>query len=193
MSTVRKDLHYDRFWLLTWTTYGTRLPGDPRGTIGVLHSQVGTQIDRNRPGDPEIESSAALQRYGASIMKGDPVFLNQEQARVLLTQFHCTSGYRQWRLLAVAIMKNHIHLGVNVHGDPEPESIMRDFKSYGSRALNLQWGKPKSETWWTESGSSRKLDSESSVLGSVRYMRDQEFPLVIWTIEDGMVYPIVEN
>ncbi len=63
----------------------------------------------------------------------------------------------------MAIMDNHIHLGVNVHSDPDPESVLHSFKSYGSRALNLQWGKPASETWWTQSGSQRKLDSDASV------------------------------
>ena len=60
-------------------------------------------------------------------MKGDELRLNLEQARVLLTQFRCTSAFRKWRLLEIAIMANHIHLVVNVHSDPDPETIKRDF------------------------------------------------------------------
>ena len=28
----------DRNWFLTWTTYGTWLPGDPRGFVGSLRN-----------------------------------------------------------------------------------------------------------------------------------------------------------
>ena len=126
-------------------------------------------------------------------MKGDEVRLHLEQARVLLAQFHCTSRVRRWRLLAVGIMANHIHLVVNVHSDPEPDTILRDFKSYGSGALNLQWSRPDSETWWTESGSKRKLDSDNSVSGAIQYVIDQEFPLSIWTRERGMIVPAPDS
>ena len=48
----------------------------------------------------------------------------------------------RWELLGVAVMAQHIHLVVGVGGDPDPEKIIGDFKSYGSRALNRRWGKP---------------------------------------------------
>ena len=86
-------------------------------------------------------------------------------------------------------MDNHLHVGVNVHSDPNPEAILRDFKSYGSRALNLQWGKPPSDLRWTESGSKRKLDSDNSVIASIRYIINQQTPLLVWTYEEGMIMP----
>jgi len=92
----------------------------------------------------------------------------------------------------VTIMANHIHLVVSVHGDPEPESILRVFKSYGSVALNLQWGRRDSDTWWTESGSKRNLDSDNSVIGAIQYVIDQKYPLVIWTRECGMIVPAAD-
>ena len=84
-------------------------------------------------------------------------------------------------------MANHMHVVVNVHSDPEPESILRDFKSYGSGALNVQWEKPKSGTWWTESGSKRKLGTDNSVNRAIEYCCDQEYPLLIWTKEKGII------
>ena len=189
MADAASDLHYERFWLLTWTTYGSWLPGDERGSIGIFHDQDENAIEHNKRGQSVADASEALRKYSKSQMKGDELRLVLEQARVLVTQFHCTAAFRKWRFLAVAIMANHIHLIVNVHGDPDPETILRDFKSYGSRALNLQWGKPKSDTWWTESGSKRKLDTDNSVIGATGYVCDQKFPLVIWTTERGMIVP----
>jgi hypothetical protein len=54
-------------------------------------------------------------------------------------------------------MNNHFHIVAGVLGDPDPHDLMRDFKSYASRRLNRNWAKPESGTWWTESGSVRKL------------------------------------
>jgi REP element-mobilizing transposase RayT len=101
-------------------------------------------------------------------------------AQPLLEQFQETEVYRGWRLFAVAIMANHCHLVVGVPGDPEPEVLLRDFKSYGSRRLNSRWPKPASGTWWTESGSRRKLATEEAVLAAIQYVVEQLYPLLIW-------------
>ncbi|MCX7388750.1 MAG: hypothetical protein NTX48_18965 [Planctomycetales bacterium] len=78
---------------------------------------------------------------------------------------------------------------MNVHSDPEPETIKRDFKSYASRELTVQWGEPKSETWWTASASARKLATDNSVIGAIQDLWDREFPLLIWTMERGIIVP----
>ena len=189
MTSLASDLNYDWFWFLTWTTYGTFLPGDKRGATGILHDPSGAIIEHNQPGQEHIPESHSLAQWSKLQMRGDAIRLNREQARVLLNQFHCTASFRKWRLLAVAIMDNHIHLGVNVHSDPEPETILHSFKSYGTRALNIQWDKPDSDTWWTQSGSKRKLDSDASVLRAIRYTINQRSPWIVWTYEDGMIVP----
>ena len=81
-------------------------------------------------------------------------------------------------------MANHVHAVVGVIGDPEPATILRDLKSYGSRALNLRYPCPASGTWWTESGSRRKLPDDPAIQAAIEYLRTQEFPLVI-RIADG--------
>jgi REP element-mobilizing transposase RayT len=91
-----------------------------------------------------------------------------------------TTAHRGWRLCAAAVMATHVHLVIGVPGDPEPESLLRDYKRYGSRRLNANWPKPSGGTWWTESGSKRKLPDEDAVIAAVRYVRNQQFPLVVW-------------
>ena len=129
-------------------------------------------------------------------MKGDPIKLIYAQAEALLEQFQTTTRIRNWTLFAVAIMANHVHIVVGVPGDPAPSAILRDFKSYGSGKLNQTWGKPKSDTWWTDSGSKRKLTPPEAVLAAVQYVLDQEFPLLVWTApipEMGLVGGIVDR
>src|SRR4051794_30447181 len=107
----------DRCWLLTWTTYGTWLPGDSRGFvsdvagdkgIGVRHNESGTECDADMPG---------LEHYMRGKLIGDPIYLRDEQAGVLLSQFQETARFRHWQLMAVAVMPNHIHVVVGVPGD----------------------------------------------------------------------------
>jgi hypothetical protein len=77
-------------------------------------------------------------------------------------------------------MRNHAHLVVGVPGDPDPADLLRDFKGYGSRALNKKWCKPTSGTWWTESGSRRKKPKGPALVAALAYVRDQRHALVVW-------------
>jgi REP element-mobilizing transposase RayT len=179
----------DRYWLLTWTTYATWLPGDARGFVSIVVGEDGKGVRHNTPGTPCDADHPNLQRYARQTLKGQPIYLIAEQAFALLAQFQETACCRQWLLQAVSIMANHIHIVLGVPGDPEPETLLRDLKSYGSWGLNRRWGKPASATWWTESGSKRKLENESAVPAAVQYVKDQEYPLLIWTLEEGLVFP----
>jgi len=171
----------DRYWLLTSTTYGSWLPGDERGFVSSWRDQSGQLVIHNIPGTPYDADMPALERNAEELLKGDPVRFTLAQAEALLGQFLETAGCRGWQLLAVGIMATHIHLVVGVPGDPAPKKILGDFKSYGSRVLNRRWEKPASGTWWTVKGSKRKLPDEDAVLAAVKYVLDQEYPLVIWT------------
>ncbi len=122
-----------------------------------------------------------LRNAAAEAMSGPPILLVPDQAEALMTQFRETAAYRGWHLDAAAIMANHIHLVVTVDGDPDPEYLLRDFKSYGSRALNTRWGKPVNGTWWTKSGSKRKLPDEASRRAAVAYVKNQAHALVVWS------------
>lgn len=170
-------LSIDRYWFLTWTTYGSWLPGDKRGF---------TDAEHKSPGTPTAAPNPALQSFAKQQMKGPVVFLTRLHATSLLTQFQETVRYRNWLLSAVAVMPTHIHLIVGVSNDPEPSKILSDFKSYGSRALNSKFGKPQSGTWWTQSGSKRRLSDAHSVEATVDYLRNQPSPLLIWTRDGGI-------
>jgi len=73
-------------------------------------------------------------------------------------------------------MGNHVHLVVGVPEDPQPSSILGDFKSYASRALNQHISESQARRWWTESGSKHKLPNQWAVLASIRYVVNQDHP-----------------
>jgi REP element-mobilizing transposase RayT len=98
-----------------------------------------------------------LHRFAQEKLKCPPILLTSEQANVVLAQFQETARYRHWVLHAAAVMSNHFHLVVSAPEEVPSTNLLRDFKSYAARALNRQWPKPASGTWWTESGSRRPL------------------------------------
>ena len=115
-------------------------------------------------------------------MKGPPIFLDLKKAEILLAQVRETATYRDWHLLAVAIMANHFHMVVQVADDPDPRKILADLKAYGSRALNRHFGKPPSETWWTTNGSKRKLKDGQAVAAGTHYVLFKQVnPLIVWS------------
>jgi REP element-mobilizing transposase RayT len=128
-------------------------------------------IDQEMPG---------LQRSAQTLLQAEPVRLCETAARVLFQQFQETATIRHWKLLACAIMANHIHVVLGVPGDPDPAALLPDLKSYGSRALNRFYPGGASDRWWTQSGSRRILRTRDAVLAAARYVRDQEYPCLVW-------------
>jgi REP element-mobilizing transposase RayT len=181
-----------RTWLLTNTTYGTWLPGDPRGSVTSVRDlrpsdpTPEARIEHDLPGEPWADAIPGLHRAAIDAMTGPPIYLDLAQAEALLSQFQETARFRGWTLLAVAIMANHVHLVVEVPGDPDPRRVLADFKAYGSRQLNRQWGALPSGTWWTEKGSKRKLPDERAVADAIAYvLYKQPHPLVVWSPDLG--------
>jgi REP element-mobilizing transposase RayT len=168
----------ERYWLLTWRTYDTWLPGDERGFVDPIVDDAGKRVIHNVPGTPLDSDNPRLRGYAERIMKGAPVYLTAKQAAPLLEQLQETAAHRGWELLAVAILANHVHLVVGVAGDPDPADLLRDFKSYGSRRLNQLGKKPLNGSWWAESGSRRVLKTELSLRAAIRYVLEQEHALV---------------
>jgi REP element-mobilizing transposase RayT len=143
------------------------------------------RVIHNIPGTPYDRSLPALKRYAESRMKGEPVWLNPAHAEPLLAETRRTAAFRYWQLLAGAVMANHVHLVVAAPADVVGERLLQEFKSYGSRVLSRQFGKPTSGTWWTKSGSTRLLPNERAVHAAVQYVRYQQRPLVVWIAGDN--------
>jgi REP element-mobilizing transposase RayT len=175
-----------RIWLLTWTTYGTWLPGDQRGFVTHVRMPTGEQVIHNEHGTPCDADMPALEAYTRSILRQDPVWLTPEQARHAADQLRETAHFRGWRLLALAVMANHVHLVVEAPGETTASKLLSDFKAYATRRLNEQLG--RKQIWWTERGSTRSLRDDLAVANAVRYVQDQQAPLVVW-VPDGPAAP----
>ncbi|MEM8946189.1 MAG: transposase [Planctomycetota bacterium] len=145
-------------FFLTWTTYGTWLPGDERGWVAP--SKGIQQPDA-------LRKSNALTRMRSSACK-----LNSAQ-RVTVDQTiadHCE--FRDWEPLAINCRTNHVH--VVVSADIHPKRVIAQLKAYCTRRLRaqqvLKQVQPRKD-WWTEGGSTKYLNTEQSVEAAVNYVK----------------------
>jgi len=180
-------IQIDRRWFLTWTTYGTWLPGDKRGFFGTAENDLGDVVNHNEIGTQPANPNVRLRATAENLLKSNPIVLSYEQAQELYRQIQETAKIRGWLILAVGIMHTHLHVIVGVPGDPKPDKILNDLKAYATRCLNEKFGRVASDTWWTTKGSKRKLDADRDVEVTVQYVRCQPNPLLIWTRDDGFL------
>lgn len=149
-------------YLLTWTTYGTWLPGDNRGWV-----QKGTLGIQNP--DPQREAQArAAMAEPAVVLTDDQRTLAEDTIRD-----HCR--IRGWTLHAVNARTNHVHVVVTAERDPE--EIMDQFKAWCSRKLSDQAGLTKAVAkkagrrhWFTEYGDKKRLEDEDALQNAIRYV-----------------------
>jgi REP element-mobilizing transposase RayT len=147
-------------YFLTWTCYGTWLPGDERGWVD---KHDAGPVRAYRPADPVRRARAAARR------KEPPAALEPRQRLLAEKALRDTSDFRRWSLHEVNVRSNHVHVVVTAP-HVTPEEVMKVLKAYASRALN---GHQRRKHWWTEGGSKRYLNDERSVAAAILYVRDQ--------------------
>jgi len=167
-------------WLLTWTTYGSWLPGDDRGFVTRVRDQEGESVIHNQYGTPCDAYMPGLRAYAQEIQRQTASFLDLPQAEALSDQLQQTARVRNWRLHSLAIMANHVHLIVEADEDVPSSKLLGDFKAYGTRRLRELAQRPTAR-FWTERGSTRLLTNQQALSAAIQYVQRQAHPLVIWT------------
>jgi len=150
-------------YFLTWTTYGTWLPGDARGWV--QHGE-GSANRPYRLHDTPLEALARRR------MREEPVLLNARLRRVVERAIRDTCCLRHWLLHVLNVRSNHVHVVLTVPDRP-PERVMTSLKAWASRRLNDAVGRDGRRRWWTRHGSTRYLKSRASFERAVEYVRNQ--------------------
>ncbi|WP_390623329.1 transposase [Blastopirellula sediminis] len=143
-------------YFLTWTTYGTWLPGDQRGWT--------QRLSGDQTGD-EFQNKRAKSKLGDS-----PCTLDLTQREIVNKVIRAHCEIRDWRLHAVNCRTNHVHVVVTTCEDPK--EVLRQFKAWAARRLNEHG--PRREKWWTERGSGRYLYDQESLESATVYTLDAQ-------------------
>jgi REP element-mobilizing transposase RayT len=150
-------------YFLTWTTYGTWLPGDERGWVA-------------KPGQfqaPEGKRQEAARRF----MTEPALTLDSEQRAIVedTIAHHCR--IRGWHLHAVNCRTQHVHVLVTAP-QRDPEVVMNQLKAWCTRRLKERersrhpLGRAVRQNWWTQRGSRRWLNDQISLEKAIRYVLD---------------------
>jgi REP element-mobilizing transposase RayT len=164
-------------YLITFTCYGARLHGDASGSVDREQNVYGTPF---LPVNPIRVASE--QGRG----KEPPYLLDPRRRTVVLEAVMELCLYRGWRLLAIHVRSQHVHLVVA--GEDAPEKILGDTKKYASRALNRAAEDGANRRRWTRHGSTRYLWKSESVGAAIHYVvREQGDPMAVWERPDALV------
>jgi len=150
-------------YFLTWSTYGTWLPGDERGWVEYHRGW--------KPPDPirQLESEA--------IMNEDACILSVAQRELVEVTVADHCRIRGWELHAVNCRTNHLHIVVSA--DRHPDEVRNQIKAWCSRRLKEYeqdrapgYATNVREKWWAERGSRRFINDEESLEAAILYVRD---------------------
>ena len=148
-------------FFLTWTTYGSWLPGDHRGwsdNRGVL-----------REPSFRLANSASRRVTGSAVS----LTLTQRKQVVETITRHCQ--HRQWTLFAVACRSQHVHVVVSAPAY-QPVTVSQQLKMWAARALAS--GGVLADKIWTRGCSRRRIYDERGLQAVVQYVAEcQDRPI----------------
>jgi REP element-mobilizing transposase RayT len=152
-------------YFLTWTTYGTWLPGDNRGWVA-------------KPGQFQAPDEK-LKRQARRLMTDTALTLDPEQRCLVETTIADHCRFRGWRLHAVNARTQHVHVVVTAPGR-HPEVVLDQFKAWCTRRLKeLEQSRHPAngairQNWWTQRGSKKWLNDRKSLEETIQYVREDQ-------------------
>ncbi|MFN0197315.1 MAG: hypothetical protein ACKVT0_11270 [Planctomycetaceae bacterium] len=175
---------------ITWTTYGTWLPGDTRGYVtNTLIPEGGFHLKQNRPGTPYTTDDGHTRERARELQKRKMVWLTAAQALVVADSLVRLAIERDWMILRAAIMANHVHVVV-INCPIDGPAVRRVIK--GNTQADLSAAVGESRRWWTAGGSDRRRCGERSIGETVRYVANQQGKLAE-VVENVVVIPANDN
>jgi REP element-mobilizing transposase RayT len=161
---------------ITWTCYGTWLPGDPRGYVSHTYSDGAIYKPKaNIPGTAYTRDDRRTYKMARACQKGETVRLNSAQARVVCECLEKAARERDWRIMRAAIMANHAHVVIMDCPDNGPP-VRRILKGVSQADLCKHFG--RNQRWWTGGGSDRYKKGDEAVMAAIGYVADQKGILV---------------
>jgi len=148
-------------FFLTWTTYGSWLPGDNRGWAD--------SRGHLRAAEPARELQASR------LLAESPLTLGVHQQWVVADVIAAHSNIRGWTLHAMSCRPQHVHVVVTAVG-VSPEDVLSQFKTWASRRLKGASAGDQTRSgrmrWWTEGGSKRWIYDVAELGAVVTYVTE---------------------
>ncbi len=170
-------------WLLTWTTYGSWLPGDTRGFVSRRPGEDAAHVIRNIPGTLYDADQKDVEDAARERMQGTPVTLERAHALTALGAFVEAARNHNIRFLALSIMPDHVHL--LCQGAQSGSELMQLFKGVSARHLGQAHQLAGAPRWWTKASSKRYIRKGEDLQPAVAYVRQQKSALWAGSFADA--------
>ena len=144
---------------ITWTVYGTFLPGDQRGW---RHRR-----DGQRTPQPKLE------KWTRDRLKHDVRLLDARMRSTAQSAIEEIASFRLWTLWAVSVRTNHAHAVLTAPGY-DPALVRDQLKAKATRELRLVFPVWKHRPIWADKGDVQYLDSEADVQECVLYVSEAQ-------------------
>ena len=145
-------------FFLTFSTYGTHLPGSTKSWVDSNH---------RIPGSPMLLPDPQSLTFWHTRLKEQPLILDEHQRQIALEATLGVCRYRTWHAYAIHVRSTHVH--AVVAGDAKPEKMLTGFKIYSTRALRSKLSSQR-QRYWTDHGSTKYLWNEVSLKAAVEYV-----------------------
>ena len=145
-------------YFITWTTYGTWLPGDARGW---RKTGKGNQLPQPR-----------LAEWCRSRLSEAPVLLTESQRLKVEVVCREHSQIRGWVLHAVGARSNHVHLAVTA--DKAPKIVRDQFKANATRVIRQGSDAITNDKVWTAGGDCEVVDGDEELERVVQYINEAQ-------------------
>lgn len=145
-------------YFLTWTTYGTWLPGDDRGWHDWRQGW--------KTANPKLAA------YARSTMTEDAVMLTEAQRKSVEATIEKHCQIRKWQLWASNCRTNHVHVVVTAL-NCDGETVRDQLKAWCTRNLKKEFDSVK-KNWWTEGASVHELKTEDALASAITYTTDAQ-------------------
>ena len=140
-------------YMVTWTTYGSWLPGDKRGYVDnakILSGNIKT-LERNR------------QRQKSHIVK-----LNSQEKEIVEQTILAEAKSIGHKIEALIVYSNHVHLLARPHRKSIEEIVSR-YKSVTTRIL---WEHGRKGRTWTRGYDKRFCFSQEDIEAKIKYIKN---------------------
>jgi len=160
-------------YFLTFSTYGSRLHGDERGSV--FEYQGIKKI---------IGHDQTLLNYKSSIMKYPEVNFEKSQRKIVLETIlkHCQ--VKNWHLFAAHVRSNHVH--VVVKSKLDPDKILNEIKAWSTR--KLREAGHDFERVWTRHGSTQYIFTFEKLKEKVKYVILEQGGLMEYYIDERFAW-----
>jgi REP element-mobilizing transposase RayT len=133
---------------ITWTVYGTFLPGDRRGW---RHRNQGPQLASNK-----------LDRWHRDRLNHEIVLLDSEMQQIVESAIIEICEFRNWHLWSRNVRSNHVHVVLSAK-NYRPQLVRDQLKAKATKELRVAFEVWQSRPVWSYNGDIQYLDTEREI------------------------------